>query len=355
MLNLPSFQKGEVLRAADLQALSDAVAGVRAEGRYVGLLRGAPPERFDLRTPLRASGDGRIIAGYDNPAFAGMGEDAQGKLLATGYGYVAGATTTPCEMRGTAPVVVPGTEPGFKGELWQSLCIDKVGKVRHITGVYTGSPKPGKWWGDASEGGSECGGGLTFLLGCVRENPCATEDAPAHVRYYFRRHQQLQVPHIAVNACMCEGTVPLVLKHRKSENVSRVRRLKAGAGVSLVCCENFVEISASGGGLRPINPPGCWCGCDGGCEVPAGGCGCCEVVRPVQLVGCEYPAGAPVGVIVRQLVGRAGAAVRRSCCLCETVEVVSKVPVNVCVCGVGGSLLPLVLMRFSHVRLCATP
>ena len=338
-MNLPSFRKGEVLRAADLQALSDAVAAVNGSSRYVPGERGAPPEKFLLRTPIRDSGDGRIIQGHDNPAFTCGGEDLQGALLATAYGYIAGPTTKFCEMKGKEQQRVSGTHSGFAGRVWQTLCIDRVGRVIKASPAYAGAALCSRWWGDASENGSECSGMLTYLLGCVRCNPCASIAAPDYMRYYFRRHQQLPIPHITVNACMSDCTVPLVMRHHKDENVSRVRRLRAGEGVCLECCENFILMHARG--LRPINPQGCWCGCGCEGETAAGGCtpacgcctpacGCCTPAKPVQLVGCEYPAGAPTGVIIRQLVGRAGATVRRSVCMSCTVEVVSKVPVNVC-------------------------
>ena len=331
VMNLPGFKKGDVLRAAELQALSDAVARFREAGRAVAAAGGAAAWQNELRTPIQNSGDARLALGFDNPD-----GEVPGKPLATGYGYMAGVTTQFCEMRGTEQSPVERTDADFVGPLWQTLCIDKVGRVINKSGVYAGEPKKGRWWGEASPAGDESASGqLTFLLGCVRPNTCSGTRGNAALRRYFRRHQQLPVPHITVNACLLDAcTVPLVKKHKNDENVSRVRRLKAGENVQLELCEDFVRVSAcSGGGLRPVNPPGVCCGED----APSGDCsaagGCCELPRPVPMVGCEWPAGAPTGVIVRALVGGAAARVRRSCCACAVEVVVPRVQNADEVCG----------------------
>ena len=356
-MNLPSFRKGEVLRAADLQALSDAVAAVNGSSSYVTGERGAPPEKFPLRTPIRDSGDARLALGYDNPGEV-AGCDMQGRVLAVGYGVYFGPGTKPYQMLDCQPCIVGCTQPVYRGALWQEVMVQNDGTAKGIGKPFTPRdkpfssptciycedemseperPQPSRWWGDDGQvdsGGNLCGmGRLNYLVGCMKCNVCTYHcgATPLFLGSVFRRHELLPVPHLTFNAPGgCEAGKGLVRKQRLAENVSRVRRLRAGTGVCLDCCENFIRIHAPG--LRPINPPGCWCGCGCEGETAAGGCtpacGGCTPAKPVQLVGCEYPAGAPTGVIIRQLLGRAGATVRRSGCMSCTVEVVSKVPVN---------------------------
>ena len=393
-MNLPGFEKGEVLRAADLQALSDAVArtaGRGAAGRFVGEARGVPAWQHELRTPILHAGQGRVAEGFDKPrdseSDGGCCDAAYGKPVVAGFGFHMGAPTRDCDMRSGCDKVLDCTWCGWTGGVYQSIMVRNDGTAVNITEPFRRKmapemewcdrtdrcerPLPQKWWGDdGQDDGGACGAGsLSVLVGCMRVNMCSSNacggaELRPGVGLTFRGMEQVQIPHMAANAGGCEDGAGLVLRPEEGENVSRVRRLAAGAGVSLAVEEDAVSISACGGGLRPINPPGCG-GCkDGCCEGEPVGCCCSAAAKtpaPVELVGAEWPAGAPVGVIIRQLVGLGGAKVRRHVeaegeaqgkyrCV---VDVVAKVPVNawdVCCCGWGdvwpaGACVPVQRMR----------
>ena len=352
-MNLPGFKKGDVLRAAELQALSDAVARFREAGRAVAAAGGAAAWQNGLRVPVRESGMGRPAVGFDRDRSMVnevTGRDcALGRPLVAGFGFFQGPGTEEWMQQDCVPCLVECTVCGWRGSVWQSVAVRNDGTAVNITKPFKGvfgaaaccrgdvsevsgrceRPIPSRWWGDDGQSdGTECGGQntcgqgrISWLIGCMRENVCTREELRNVVtRSFWRKHELLPVPHLAFNAPGgCGAGLPLV-KHVQEENVSRVRRLKAGENVQLVLCEDFVRVDAcSGGGLRPVNPPGVCCGED----VPSAGC--CELPRPVPMVGCEWPAGAPTGVMVRALVGGAAARVRRSCCACAVEVVVPRV------------------------------
>ena len=308
---IPNFSSGSVLTAQSLNDLAGAIRSAMARDEVTAQEQGRA-RRDPIRVPVRIAGDGRVALANDAPP--GYTNPDWGKFMITSRSANAGVHADPRELAG----------PGQKfhciwtGPVYQRVHVDRSGHVQSVSCAFLGNalkqhpglspslcfapgageesydpqdpsdwPIPcwGRWWDGTTAGGYLCGGGyFTRIIGCIRWNNCSADcarnpDAPRdpELGYYYFVQNDMDVPTITVNTVVADDyAIPLV-RPLCSENVSRVKRLKAGPGITLSACCRVVTITG-GAGSRPINPPG-------------------QCVCSLPLVGCTTPCGTHIRML----------------------------------------------------------
>lgn len=311
---LPNFKKGQLLKAKDLQAIADAVrAAAPLPSTAAGHINHS--HKQPQREPATQSNTARINDGFDYSCCYGP----RGKLTVYPPSFRLFQDALEKQVAAQAfcscGTIVAHIKTGCEGQL---RCINMRCLPPSTLNAYTQCAT--FWDGYSKEG---C---FYLVLGCLLNNPCTS--CNAEQRLYYRPKLPFFLPIIPVNP---PGDCGVCLVHTCVNNASKkIRRLTAGAGVTLDKSENSVLIDAPGA-VRPHNPAH-WA-CYNDCNIKKCDCTYPESIlclfdscaEQACLVGCRDTYCNAPGVKIRSLVEGKAVKLRQ---VLDFVQVNAMPPIN---------------------------